>query len=80
MLRRCKRITEQAGAGRLTGNSRDLAQSSDLLRTELFGTLSTGSPQIVFLPQWQLVAGVRHTRYESSRQPSATLPLIAYDL
>ena len=136
----------RTGAGRLTGNSQDLAQSSDLLRTELFGTVSTGSIQheltigaaqskktqdaifqrtyggattvqnlynpvvigdlplsarpvrpttgaqdsdelglyaldrITFSPQWQLVAGVRHTRYESSQQPSATLPLIAYDV
>ena len=36
--------------------------------------------RITFSPQWQLVAGLRHTRYESSQSPSATLPLIAYDV
>ena len=134
------------GTGRITGNSQDLAQSSDLLRAELFGAVATGEIQheltlgvarskksqnavyqrnyggattvqnlynpvtigllpltalparpttgaqasdelglyaldrITFSPQWQLVAGLRHTRYESSQAPSATLPLIAYDV
>lgn len=36
--------------------------------------------RITFSPQWQLVAGARHTRFESSQQASATLPLIAYDV
>ena len=136
----------RTGAGRLTGNSQDLAQSADLLRTELFGTLSAGGLQheitlgaqrsrktqdavfqrtyggattlqnlydpvvigtlplsavparptsgaqdsdelglyaldrITFSPRWQLVAGLRHTRYESTQAASATLPLIAYDV
>ncbi len=33
------------GAGRLTGNDQSLKQTSDLFRTELFGTFSTGSVQ-----------------------------------
>ena len=136
----------RTGAGRITGNSQHLAQSSDLVRAELFGTFATGAwrheltlgvarsdktqdpifqrtyggastPQnlydprvigelplsampvrpttggqdsrdvgvyaldrITLSPQWQLVAGARHTRFESTQQASATLPLIAYDV
>lgn len=33
------------GAGRITGNDQSLKQTSDLFRTELFGTFSTGSLQ-----------------------------------
>jgi iron complex outermembrane receptor protein len=33
------------GAGRITGNDQSLKQTSDLFRTELFGTFSTGSVQ-----------------------------------
>ncbi|MDM0058722.1 TonB-dependent siderophore receptor [Variovorax sp. J22G47] len=129
----------RTGAGRITGNAQHLSQSSDLLRTELFGAFATGSVQheltvgvarsdksqdpifqrnyggtttqnlynpvpigylpltalptrpttggqdseelglyaldrITFSPQWQLVVGARHTRYESSQEASATLP------
>jgi iron complex outermembrane receptor protein len=136
----------RTGAGRITGNSQHLEQSSDLVRTELFGTFAAAGWQhevtlgaartsktqdpifqrtyggattlqnlydprvigelplsavptrpttgaqdsrelglyaldrITFSEQWQLVAGVRHTSFESSQQPSATLPLIAYDV
>lgn len=136
----------RTGAGRITGNAQHLEQSSDLVRTELFGTFAAAgwqhevtigaarstksqdpifqrnyggatTPQnlydprvigelplsamptrpttgaqdsrelglyaldrITFSERWQLVAGVRHTRFESSQQPSATLPLIAYDV
>ena len=35
----------RTGAGRITGNDQSLKQTSDLLRTELFGTFSTGSVQ-----------------------------------
>ena len=136
----------RTGAGRLTGNVQHLEQSSDLLRTELFGSFATGGVQheltlgaarsdksqdpiyqrnyggattaqnlyfpraigflpltampaqpttgaqdsrelglyaldrISFTPQWQLVAGVRHTRFESTQFASATLPRIDYDV
>jgi iron complex outermembrane receptor protein len=36
--------------------------------------------RIVFSPEWQLVAGVRHTRFESTQFASATLPQIDYDV
>ena len=134
------------GAGRITGNDQSLKQSSDLLRTELFGTFSTGSVQheltlgaarskktqdpifqrnyggagtvqnlynpvpigylpltarparpttgaqeseelglyaldrITFSPQWQLVAGLRRTHYESTQGAGATIPSLAYDV
>ena len=134
------------GAGRITGNDQSLKQTSDLLRTELFGTFSTGSVQheltlgaarskktqdpifqrnyggastvqnlynpvpigylpltarptrpttgaqeseelglyaldrITFSPQWQLVAGLRHTRYQSWQGASATLPALDYSV
>jgi iron complex outermembrane receptor protein len=134
------------GAGRITGNVQHLEQSSQLLRSELFGTFNTAGFQheltlglarsdksqdpifqrnyggattsqnlynpvpigalaltampttpttgaqdsrelglyaldrITISPAWQLVAGVRRTHYESSQSPSATLPLIAYDV
>lgn len=35
----------QTGLGRITGNDQSLKQTSDLFRTELFGTFSTGSVQ-----------------------------------
>lgn len=35
----------RTGAGRITGNDQHLEQSSDLFRTELFGTFATGSVQ-----------------------------------
>ena len=35
----------RTGAGRITGNVQHLEQSSDLLRTELFGTFATGGVQ-----------------------------------
>ena len=134
------------GAGRITGNDQRLKQTSDLFRTELFGTFSTGSVQheltlgaaqskksqdpifqrnyggastvqnlynpvaigylpltalptrpttgaqdseelglyaldrITFSPQWQLVAGARHTHYQSTQGASATIPSIAFDV
>lgn len=134
------------GAGRITGNVQHLGQTSQLLRSELFGTFATGGLQheltlgvarnersqdpvfqrnyggatttqnlynpvaigalaltalptvpttgaqdsrelglyaldrITISPAWQLVAGLRHTQYQSSQAPSATLPLIAYDV
>ncbi|RZL56227.1 MAG: TonB-dependent siderophore receptor [Variovorax sp.] len=136
----------RTGAGRITGNSQHLEQSSDMVRSELFGTFAAAGWQhevtigaarsdksqdpvfqrtyggattaqnlynprvigdlplsavparpttgaqdsrelgvyaldrITFSTQWQLVAGVRHTSFESAQQPSATLPLIAYDV
>ncbi|MFP5475230.1 MAG: TonB-dependent siderophore receptor [Gammaproteobacteria bacterium] len=134
------------GRGRITGTVQHLEQTSQLLRTELFGTFQTGSLQheltlgvaradksqaplynrsygsastvqylyaplpiaplalssrtlvptngfqdssdlglyaldrIVISPEWQLVAGVRHTRYQSVQGASTTLPVIAYDV
>jgi len=36
--------------------------------------------RLTFSPQWQLVAGLRRTHYESTQFASATLPTIAYDV
>nr|WP_307688826.1 TonB-dependent siderophore receptor [Variovorax ginsengisoli] len=36
--------------------------------------------RITFSPQWQLVAGLRNTHYESTQFASATLPTIAYEV
>jgi len=136
----------RTGAGRITGNVQHLEQTSDLFRTELFGTFATGSVQheltlgaarsdksqdpifqrnyggastvqnlynpvvignlpltalptrpttgaqdseelglyvldrITFSPQWQLVAGARHTRFESTQGASSTLAASGYNV
>ncbi|WP_082524523.1 TonB-dependent siderophore receptor [Pseudorhodoferax sp. Leaf274] len=36
--------------------------------------------RIVLSPQWQVVAGLRHTRYESTQGASSTVPQIDYDV
>ncbi|MNK87963.1 Ferrichrome receptor FcuA precursor [compost metagenome] len=36
--------------------------------------------RITFSPQWQLVAGLRHTRYQSWQGASATLPALDYSV
>lgn len=36
--------------------------------------------RIVLSPQWQVVAGLRHTRYESTQSASSTVPQIDYNV